>query len=173
MKGFKIILIVMFIGLAVATLWDKIPAIKTTVHSLLDPSAGILLEFHPTMGLILLSALLALITTLFQKYGTDQETLKSIKEEQKSLQKQMEEYKDHPEKLMEFQKKQFELMGKMMPISMRPVIYTSIPFILLFRWFNDFFIAHPQKILYMNWLLAYIVLSIIFSSIFRKVMKVH
>ena len=86
----------------------------------------------------------------------------------------MKKYKDHPEKLMEFQKKQMEFIPKMMRVSMRGIVYTAIPLILFFRWFRDFFslIGDPQFFGFLSWFWFYLIGSMIFSSIFRKIMKV-
>ncbi len=167
------ILIVMLLGILVATLWDNIPAIKETVHSIFDPSLGQLLDWNLIIGFIIICGFFTLVTTLVQKFTTDQATLKEMKNEQKLLQEEMKKYKEHPEKLMELQKKSMEIVFKTFPLTMRPIAYTAIPFILFIRWFGDYFAANPVKILYMNWLLAYIVFSIIFSIIFRKMFNVH
>ena len=85
----------------------------------------------------------------------------------------MKKYRDHPEKFMEYQKKSMELTMKILPMAMRPTVYTIVPIILLFNWFTDFFASNPAKIFgFMHWLLAYIIISIIISSIFRKLLKV-
>ena len=164
---------IMVIGLVAAGLWDAIPAIKTSVHALLDPTAGALLDWHLTIGFILFVALLTLITTFVQKYGTDQNALKILREEQKLIQQQVKEHKADPAKQMELSKKSMELAMESMPLTMRPVLYTSIPFILFFRWFGDYFTTNPTKILGMGWIWAYLLLAIIFSSIYRKVFKVY
>ncbi len=173
MKGFKLIFLVMFASLAVAFLWDNIPIIKDSVHFVLNPTAGKLLDLNVVFGLLIITAFLALVTTLFQKYTTDQATLKALKEEQKKLQEDIKTYKEHPDKLMHSQKRQLEIAGEMIPLTMRPLIFTSIPFILFIRWFSDYFIGNPVKVLGMNWIWAYLIFSIIFSSIFRKILKVH
>jgi len=169
MKG---IFIVMIASLAIANFWNKVPIISDSVHLVLDPSAGALLNWNATLGLFIFSAALALILTLIQKYTTDQETLRELKKEQKMLQEQMKEFKEHPEKIMELQKKQFAIFPKTMGITMRPIIYTSIPMILFFRWFYDYFADFPTKILGMHWLLAYFIFSMILTSVFRKVFDV-
>jgi len=75
---------------------------------------------------------------------------------------------------MEIQKESMKFMLPMMKLSMRALVFTGIPLILFFRWFNDFFITagNPKFLGIMNWLLFYIIFSIIFSSIFRKILKV-
>ena len=174
MKGMGVIFLVMILGLVVATFWDSFPAIKEGVHSALDPSLGALLDWNVTIGLLIITAVLNLITTILHKYTTDQDLLKQIKEEQKLVQGQMKLYKTNPEKSLELSKKSAELAMKTMPITMRPVIYTTIPFILLIRWFGDYFKEQPAKILgFMSGIWAYIVFFIVWSMIFRKLLKVH
>jgi len=174
MKGFGIMFIVMLLSLGVAFLWGSVPYVKTIVHAGLDPSAGVLLTWNVTIGMLFLVGLITLITTLLQKYATDQNALKTIKEEQKLVQQEMKLAKDNPTKSMELSKKSMELSMKTMPMTMRPLMYTVIPFVLFLRWFNDYFTVNPVHILgFLNWFWAYLIFSIIFSAIFRKVLKVH
>jgi uncharacterized membrane protein (DUF106 family) len=175
--GFGFIFIVLIVSLLIAGFWDKVPLIKNSVHSVLNPSAGLLLDSHLFWGMTFLVFLISLFMTLIQKYATDQETLKGLKAEQKELQKEMKEFKHDAAKVMELQKKQFEFIPLMMKHSMRPIIYTGIPIILLFRWFMDYFSASAMEAYrflgIFSWFWYYLVLSIIFSSILRKVLKVH
>jgi uncharacterized membrane protein (DUF106 family) len=59
---------------------------------------------------------------------------------------------------------------------MRPLLYTAIPFVLFFRWFADYFsnpfFAAFRFFGFLSWFWFYLIGSIIFSSIFRKVLKV-
>ena len=172
--SFKPIIIVMIISLVIAGFWDKMPAIKNAVHFILDPTAGWLLNWQLTIGMLIIVLVLTFITTLVQKYATDQETLKEIKKEQKEIQKQMKEFKDHPQKLSELQKKQFAMFPKQMKLSMRGIAYTGVPFILLFRWFYDFFalMGDPKFFGFLGWIWFYLIFAMIFSSILRKYMDV-
>jgi len=172
--SFKLLFVIMLSSLAIAGLWDKIPSIKNSVHAILNPTAGVLFDWNVTWGMIVIIFILTLITTLFQKYATDQETLREMKKEQKAMSEEMKQYKGHPEKLMEFQKKQFQYIPKMMKLTMRPMIFTGIPLILFFRWFMDVFntMGNPKFFGFFNWFWFYLVMSIIFSSILRKVLKV-
>lgn len=173
MSGMKIVFLILIIGLIVPALWDAVPIIKDSVHAILNPTLGILLAWNANIGFLIITAILTFISTLIYKYTTDQKTLKEIKEEQKLIQQEMKKYKDHPEKFMEYQKKSMELSMKVMPMVMRPAIFTIIPFILLFRWFSDFFTANPASIPgFGHWIITYILLSIILSSVFRKMLKV-
>ena len=175
MKGMGVMFVVMLLSLAIASLWTAIPGLRETVHFILDPTAGVLLNWNYTIGLLLLTALITFITTLLQKYMTDQDLLKTIKEEQKIVQQEMKLARSDPTKSMELSKKSMELTMKAMPITMKPLMYTVIPFVLFFRWFNDYFVAagNPRLLGFMSWFWAYLVFSIVFSMIFRKVLKVH
>lgn len=174
--SFTPIFIAMILSLVLAGLWNSVPVIGESVHAVLDPTAGKILNWNITYGMLIIVAIIAFITTLVQKYATDQETMREMKKEQKELQEEMKKYKEHPEKLMELQKKQFEFMPKMMKLSMRPLVYTAIPFVLFFRWFNDYF-AMPalegfRFFGFLSWFWFYLIFAIIFGSIFRKVLKV-
>jgi uncharacterized membrane protein (DUF106 family) len=179
MKGMTIMFLVMILGLVVAGAWNSLPGIKTGVHLILDPSLGSLMNWNLNIGFILIVAALTLITVILQKYLTDQDALKTIKEEQKIIQEEMKLYKANPEKQMALSKKSMELQMKAMPMTMKPVLYTTIPFILSFRWFADYFMPLKEtKLIYFfnassGWIWAYIILSIIMSIILRKVFKVH
>jgi len=152
--SFTPLIIFMIFTLIFAGLWDKVPAIKKAIHFALDPSAGALLNWNLNLGMLIVVLIITVITRV----------------EQKDIQKQMKESKDHPEKVMELQKKQFAMMPKQMKLSMRAVIYTGIPFVLFFRWFNDYFIAadSPRFLLGLTWFWFYLIFAMIFSSILRK-----
>src|SRR3989344_5916515 len=168
--SFTLIIIIMIVSLIIASLWDKAPAIKNSVHAVLNPSAGILLNWNLNIGMLVVVFAITLLTTIVQKYATDQKALKELKKEQKEISNQMKEFIAHPEKLMELQKKQFKLIQKQMKLSMRAIAYTGIPFILFFRWFSDYFIeaGNPKLWLGMSWFLFYILFAIVFGAILRK-----
>jgi uncharacterized membrane protein (DUF106 family) len=173
MQGMKLMFLVMIVGLGVVFLWDNIPAIKLGVHAALDPSFGELMNWNLNLGFIFIVLIFSGITILAQKYLSDQETLKRLKEEMKLVQDEMKLYKQDPKKTSELTTKSFELTMKTMPITMRPALYTSIPFILTFRWFNDYFISNPTNVFGMNWIFAYLILTLVMTSVLKKVFEVH
>ncbi|MEX2017377.1 MAG: EMC3/TMCO1 family protein [Candidatus Pacearchaeota archaeon] len=172
--SFTPIIIVMILSLVIAFFWDKLEFIRNSVNAVLSPTAGFLLNWNLTAGMFIIVILLSLIITVIQKYATDQKTLKEMKDQQKKLNEEAKKVRDNPEKMMEIQKESMKFMVPMMKLSMRALVFTGIPFILFFRWFNDFFIAvgDPRFFGFMSWLFFYIVFSIVFSSIFRKILKV-
>ena len=173
MKSINRLLIVMLFSLAIAIYWNSLTFLKNLIHAAFDPTIGTLLNWNPHIGMIIIAGILGLITILIQKYTTDQETLRQLKKEQKMLQEEVKKHKNNQEKFMELNRKQLELLPKTMDITLRPIMYTSVPLILFFRWFNDYFTASPVKIFgFLSWIWAYLILSIAFTSIFRKVFKV-
>ena len=170
-KGsFTPVIIVMFVTLILAGLWEKVPQIKNSIHAIFDPTAGVLLNWNLNWGMAILVLIITLITTLVQKYATDQKKLKELKKEQKEMQDEMKKVREHPERLMELQKKQMSMMGDQMKLGMRGIVYTGIPFLLLFRWFTDYFAtAGNPKIFGMGWIWFYLLGAIIFGSILRKI----
>ena len=166
----------MLASVLVVSLWDSVPSIKNSVHAVLNPTAGALLNWNLTIGMLVIVAVISLFTTLIQKYTTDQEALKKLKEGQKTLQEEMKKFqKENPAKVMELQKKQFESMPKMMKLSMASIVYTGIPFILFFRWFGDFFtlMGDPKFFGFLSWFWFYLIGLMIVGSVLRKVLKVH
>jgi len=168
MKGLSKMMIAMIIPLIIIAMWDKYPVISDSVNYVLDPSFGWLLGFNLVIGFIIIVGFISFLQTLAQKYLTNQEELKILRKEQKLLQEEMKKYKDNPQKVMELNKKSLEFLPKTMDLTMNSVIYTSVPFILLFRWFSTYL----KPIWGGWWILYYIILSMIFSSIFRKKMDI-
>ncbi|MBU0958716.1 MAG: DUF106 domain-containing protein [Nanoarchaeota archaeon] len=172
--SFKPVAIVLVASMLIALFWNSISFIRNAVHGVLDPSAGALLRMNVTWGMLIIVLIIAIITTIIQKYATDQKTLKELKKEQKLLQEEMKKYRDNPAKVMELQKKSFEFIPKTMKLSMRAMAYTGIPLILFFRWFMDVFNAmdSPKFFGFLSWFWFYLIFTMIFSSIIRKIFKV-
>jgi uncharacterized membrane protein (DUF106 family) len=168
------IILITILSLAMAVYWDKVPFMKDTVHAALDPSAGALLSWNLTIGMLLVTFIITLITTLIQKYATDQKALKELRAEKKILQEEMKKFKDNPEKISELSKKQMEFIPRTFKLTSRTVLFTGIPFLLFFRWFYDFFalIGQPKFFGFLPWFWFYLISTLIFSSILRKYMKV-
>ena len=137
MSGMRIMFIILMLSFLVASLWNTLPIIKETVNVVLNPTFGKLLSWNLIAGFAFITFILSLILTFTQKYLTDQESLKKMREEQKLVSEEMKKYKNNPEKLLEFNKKQIESMPKMFELTMKPLVYTSIPIILFFRWFSE------------------------------------
>lgn len=173
-KGsFGLIFTVMVVSLAIAAFWNRLPFIKNSVNAVLNPTAGALLNWNLVIGMTILVLLLSIFMTLIQKYTTDQKTLREMKEEQKKLQEDMKKFQVGSKEHTELSMKSLSSIGPMFRLSMRPIIYTAIPIILLFRWFTDYFALVNFKFFgFLSWFWFYLIGSIIFSSVLRKVLKV-
>lgn len=171
--SFRGIMVIMVISLAIAAFWNSIPIIKNSVEAVLNPTAGALLRWNLSIGMTILVLILSIFTTAIQKYTTDQKTLKEMKAEQKEIQQQMKKLEVGSKEHTELNMKLMKFIGPMFKLSMRPIMYTAIPIILLFRWFSDYF-ATSNFLFFglLNWFWFYLVGSIIFSSILRKILKV-
>ncbi len=174
--------IVMGLSLVIAFAWDKVDIIKNSVHAVLNPSAGALLNLNPTnpvLGMLIIVLIISLATTLIQKYATDQDALRELKKEQKILQAEMKKYKDDPARVAELSKKQFQFIPKTFKLTSRGIMYTGVPFILFFRWFTDTFTEMeavtgvPIRFFgFLTWFWFYLIFTMVFSSFLRKWMKV-
>ena len=172
--SFKPLFFVMILSLVIASYWPKALWLRDPVHKLLDPSLGLLINWNLEIGMLMIILFITLITTLVQKYTTDQKTIRELKERQKEINKEMKELQHDPEKMMEIQKELMPLSMNLMKMSMRPVMFTGIPFILFFRWFMDIFtdLGNPKFFGILSWFWFYIISAMVFGSIFRKVLKV-
>jgi len=169
------IIIISILSWVIFACWDKVLWIKDSVHSVLNPTAGFLLNWNLEIGMILIVFIIVLLTTLVQKYATDQKALKELKEEQKILQEEMKKYENHPEKIAELSKKQFKFIPRTFKLTSRYILFTGIPIILFFRWFNDYFTTagNPQFFGFLTWFWFYLIATLIFSTFLRKWMKVY
>src|SRR3989344_3056735 len=136
---------------------------------------GDLVILNPLIGLIVVSFILTLLITLAYKFLTKQHLMKEWKEELNSYQKQMKEHKHDHKKVIELQKPMMEVQMKYMMHSFRPLLFTFLPLILIFNWLRAVFQGIDLNFLWFmhNWIWVYILTSIIFSMIIRKLLKVH
>jgi uncharacterized membrane protein (DUF106 family) len=135
---------------------------------------GFLISWNPLGALIIISFLLTLLITIAYKYFTDQELMKSLKAELKSLQQEMKEAKHDTEKVMQLQKVSMEKNMKYMMKSFKPTLITLVPLLIVFSWLRATFTQLELNFLGINsWIWIYIIFSIIFSIILRKLFRVH
>jgi uncharacterized membrane protein (DUF106 family) len=106
------------------------------LFSLLDPVLNPVLMLHPFWAIILLSFFISLSMTLIYKWMTNQQQMKSMKDDIKKYQKDMKEHKNDTKKMMEIQKKAMDVNMKYMAQSMKPTLVSFIPIILIFGWMN-------------------------------------
>ncbi len=126
---------------------------------------------YPPYALIIISSLLTLVSTLLVRHFTDQEHIKNLKKRQKELQKQIKEHtkKGEHHLLEDLNQEMMELSMKMMKasFSIKMMLITLVPFFIIFRWLRAFYIP-----IYGNWwILWYILISMVASTLYRKWFK--
>jgi len=102
-----------------------------------------LLKLEPFWVIFILSFFMALIITLIYKFLTDQELMKSLREDIKKDQKEMKQLRNDPDKMMAIQKKAMKKNMKYMSQSFKPMIVSFIPIMLIFGWLNSHYIYFP------------------------------
>ena len=70
----------------------------------LENVTGPLLSINPGLLIVVLSFLLSLLITLIYKWMTDQQLMKSLKDDIKQHQQEMKKHRDNPKKMMQIQK---------------------------------------------------------------------
>ena len=123
------------------------------------------IESSPKMSIIVISLLVAIFTTTVRYYMVDREKMKVIRARQKELRKDLKNFRDNPEKMMEINKQMMEDMPEQMKQSFKPMIITLIPLLILFKWLWS---AYELTSLSGTWLWWYIGSSIIFSIFLSK-----
>jgi len=124
------------------------------------------IQNNPRLAIILVSLLVALFITIISYFLTDKEKMKEMRQKQIELKKEMNLYKDNPQKMMEINKKMLEHMPEQMKMSLKPTLVTMIPLLIMFGWLRSTFAITT---LASTWIWYYIVSSLIFSIILRKV----
>ncbi|MDP2946882.1 MAG: EMC3/TMCO1 family protein [Nanoarchaeota archaeon] len=128
---------------------------------------GEIIIANPILSLAIISLVVTFISSLAQKWLTNQEHLKNLKKRQKEIQKELKNCKDEC-KLKELNAEILSITGLMFKSSLKPLIATAVPFLILFTWLRAFY----QPLLGGWWILYYIIFSLVSSIILRKVLDI-
>lgn len=121
---------------------------------------------NPKLSIIAFAMIITLISTLVTKWLTNQEHLKSLKDKQKELQKDLKKCKPGDKKFEELQNEMLQISMTMMKSSFKPVLVTLVPFLILFRWIRGTYAS-----ILPSWFWYYLIASIVSSTIYRKIFK--
>jgi uncharacterized membrane protein (DUF106 family) len=113
------------------------------IDSIFNPVFGWMLKIPPILAIIILALLLGLISTLLQKYLTDQARMKRLRDDTKKYQEQMKKVRDKPEQMMKIQQKILPIQMELMKESFKPLLVSLIPFLLIFFWLSNHLAYHP------------------------------
>lgn len=141
------------------------------------------IDSHPYWSITILSLILTVFITLIYKLVSNQTVMKQLKQEQDTLKKEMKALKHDAEKYMEVQKVSIQKSLEYMRHSMKPTLFYIIPLLLIFGWMSKTFKGYDDLVSWgfyiplfgtgLGWLGVYILTSIVFSIIVRKLMRVH
>ncbi len=123
---------------------------------------------NPRVSIILISLTITLLITLVNFFFLDKEKMRGIKARQKELQVKMKEHQKAGEtdKIMELQKELFSSTGEMMKHSLKPMLITMIPIIVLFSFIRN---VYAETIISSSWFWYYLVSALAGSMLFRKI----
>ena len=144
-------------------------------ESFFNATLGRLLDLPEPYGLLALSFILTLVTTLAYKFFTDQNLMKKLKDDMKDMQTKIKEDGHSTEQKMSIQKDLLEKNMSYMKQSFKPMLITFLPIILVFGWLRNYYTAlgNPKVFFGLTWIWAYIIFSIAMSIIMRKLLKLH
>ena len=122
---------------------------------------------NPKVSIAIFSIIVTTLSTLAQKWLTNQEHLKSLKKRQKEIQKELRGCKDQC-LMKELNSEMMKITGVMFKSSMKPMFATIIPFLILFAWLRGIYVPVMGN----SWIWYYIGYSVVASIVLRKVLKV-
>ena len=109
----------------------------------LDPVLNWTLALHPFIAILILSIIVTIISNLIYKWATDQKEMKQLKESIETLKKQVKESRDNPKKMMKANNEMMQVNMKYMTRSLKPMLFTFIPVILVIGWMSANFTYAP------------------------------
>ncbi len=122
---------------------------------------------NPKLSILIVSVIVTFISTIAQKFLTNQEHLRKLKARQKEIQKELKGNKDM-NVMKELNAEMLKLSGLMFKSSFKPIFVTLIPFLILFAWLNGVF----RPTMGGSWIWWYLGFSVASSIVMRKVLKV-
>jgi len=125
-----------------------------------------LIQINPRISIVILSLIASLIITIISYFLTDRGKMKEIRERQKEIRLELKQVKNDPEKVMELNKKMMQDFPEQMRASLKPMIVTIVPILIFFGWLKSTFAGTDIA---GTWLWWYIISSIIFSILIRKI----
>lgn len=124
---------------------------------------------NPIFSLAVISLGVTFISTILHKWLTNQEHMKSLKQRQKEIQKELKNCKDEC-RLKELNSEVLQITSVMFRASFRPMFVTLIPFLILFAWLRGIYGGEEPLLRY--WIWYYLGFSIVSSTILRKILNV-
>ncbi len=139
---------------------------------------GPIINLGSPWNIIFISFILTLIVNLAMKFFTNQKIMKSLKDDTEYFKKEMQKFKNDPQKLLEIQKRSMETSLKYMKHSLPATLVTLLPLLFIFGWLRQTFPPGQTLLnlpfgISLGWLGSYILFSIVFNIVLRKLLKIH
>ena len=128
-----------------------------------------LMLLNPKVSIIAVSVLVTLMMVWVTKRFTNQNRMKELKEIQKTCQIKVKENKDNPKELAKVQKEMLDCSMELTKHSMKPLLFTFIPLILLIGWLKGIYVGSEIA---KTWIWWYIGAGIFSNLLFRKIFNV-
>jgi len=126
------------------------------------------IQASPRLSIIGISVGVSLFISIINYFVLDKDKVKAMKIRQKELQKEIKNNKDNPAKVMELQKEMMGQVGDNFKHSLKPMLITIIPILVVFGWIKGVF---AETTLAGSWFWYYLVSALVASMFFRKVFK--
>ncbi|NCO11520.1 hypothetical protein CO038_03960 [Candidatus Pacearchaeota archaeon CG_4_9_14_0_2_um_filter_39_13] len=126
------------------------------------------IQANPRVSIIGIAVLISFFISLVNFFVLDKEKIRDSKKRQKELQQSMKEYKDDPAKIMELNKEMMAHVGDSFKHSLKPMIITVVPILIVFGWIKGVF---AETTIAGSWFWWYLGSAIASSLIFRKLFK--
>jgi uncharacterized membrane protein (DUF106 family) len=147
---------------------------EMVLESFFNSIFGWAVEISPLTGVVVVAFVMTLLVTLIYKFMTDQEAMKNLKQEMKDLRKEIKLAAQDPVKMAELNKISMEKSMQQMKQSLKPTLITMLPLIFVLGWLKTTYEPLTLNLFGItSSLWAYIALSVVFSIVLRKMMKVH
>lgn len=127
-----------------------------------------LIQLYPRISVIIVALAISFLISLVNFFFINKERMREIKAKQKSLQEDMKKHqKDgNHDKVMELQKELLSSTGEMFRHSLKPMLITLIPILVLFAFIRS---VYAETVIASSWFWYYLVSALVGSMIFRKV----
>jgi len=145
-------------------------AIITGLNILFSPVLG----FPPLVAEAIVVGIFTFIASLFSKFLTNQEHIRKMNEEMKALQMKLKDSK--PEDANKYSSEFAKYYFKQISANKWAMLASTLLFILISGWLSQTFLGKvvitiPVVNVKFGWLVYFIVLSLAFSALFRKLLK--
>jgi uncharacterized membrane protein (DUF106 family) len=129
-----------------------------------------LIQSNPKATIIGFSALMALFISIVNYFVLDKERMSYLKQQQKALQEKLKNHQKegNHDAMMELNKEMLSNMSETIKHSFKPTLITIVPVLIFFNFIKN---SYALTSLESSWFWWYLVSVVIFSIIFRKVLR--